>query len=177
MLLRFQNPVYAGDAIPIKDYQLNLETNFPDILNIGTVLESGIYKIQLMAQPVISKSSNSLVADWDMKYIIIRIGITNNGEETIGWFSPDSFHIQEIYLNHTYGTYKLDTILSAKASVGYSQPFFYSPIEPGKMLQTALVFEICPEAQGWILKFTPNTLGSEKSDILIQFQLPKALMQ
>ncbi len=169
--------VFADNEFLSKDYLMNYENNFPEILNVGTKLECGNYEIQLMAQPVVTKSSNTLIADLDLKYLVVRIGITNKSEETIGWLTKESFQVQETYMNHAYGTYGLDMVMSAKASVGYSQPVFYSPVEPGKMMQTTLVFEVFPEAQGWIFTFNPNTLGSEKNNDMVQFQLPKALMQ
>lgn len=170
-------PSFADGAMPSKDYLISNEANLPDILNVGTVLECGDYKIQIMGQPVVTKSSNTIVADLDMKFLVVRVGITNAGDETVGWITPDSFHVREVYMSHLYGTYKLDTIMSAKASVGYSQPVFYSPIEPGKMMQTTLVFKVFPEAQGWIFSFEPKTFADDKTDDVVQFLLPKALMQ
>lgn len=170
-------PVVAGDAVPSKDYQATDASNFPEILNIGMVLECGNFKIQVMGQPVVTKSSNQIIADEDRKFLIIRVGITNSGEETEGWLVPDSFHVRETYMGHAYGTYYLDTIMSAKASVGYSQPIFYSAIEPGKMMQTTLVFEVFPEAQGWIFEFTPQTFADSSKTDSVAFLLPKALIQ
>ena len=141
-------PAFAGDAIPSSDYMALEPDELPEVLNVGTVLEDGDYAIQIKGQPVVTRSSNSLIASLDLNYLIVRVGITNNGEETVGWLTPDSFHVQETYMGHAYGTYPLNTIMSAKASVGYSQPAFYSAIEPGKTLDTTLLFEVFPEAQG-----------------------------
>ena len=170
-------PAFAGDAIPSSDYIALEPTDLPEVLNVGTVLEDGSYAIQIKGQPVVTKSSNSLIAYLDMKYLIVRVGITNNGKEAVGWLSPDSFHVQETYMGHAYGTYAINTIMSAKASVGYSQPAFYTAIEPGKTLETTLVFEVFPEAQGWVFEFTPKVLGNAEADASISFQLPKALVQ
>lgn len=169
--------VSAADAVPSSEYITLAPSDLPEILNIGTVLENGNYSIQVMGQPVVTKSSNSLIASLDLKYLIVRVGITNNSEEPVGWLTPDSFHVQETYMSHAYGIYSLNTIMSAKASVGYSQPAFYSTIEPGKTMQTTLVFDVFPEAQGWVLIFTPKVLGNEEADTSISFQLPKALFQ
>ena len=177
LILLIYFPVVAGDAVPSKDYQASDTSNFPEILNVGTVLECGDFKIQVMGQPVVTKSSNQIIADEDRKFLIIRLGITNSGEETAGWLVPDSFHVRETYMGHAYGTYYLDTIMSAKASVGYSQPIFYSAIEPGKMMQTTLVFEVFPEAQGWIFEFTPQTFADASKTNSVSFLLPKALIQ
>lgn len=170
-------PVMAGDAVPSKEYQPADASDFPETLNVGTVLDCGKLKIQIMGQPVVTKSSNTLIADEDRKFLIIRVGITNSGEETEGWLLPDSFHVRETYMGHAYGTYSLDTVMSAKASVGYSQPVFYSAIEPGKTMQTTLVFEVFPEAQGWIFEFTPQTFADGSKADSVRFLLPKALIQ
>ena len=177
LLLLMYFPAVAGDAVPSKDYQATNVFDFPEILNVGTVLECGNFKIQVMGQPVVTKSSNQIIADEDRKFLIIRVGITNSGEETVGWLVPDSFHVKEIYMGHAYGTYYLDTIMSAKASVGYSQPIFYSAIEPEKMMQTTLVFEVFPEVQGWIFEFTPQTFADNSKMNSVAFLLPKALIQ
>ena len=170
-------PAFAGDAIPSSDYMALEPAELPEVLNVGTVLEDGSYAIQIKGQPVVTKSSNDLIAYLDMNYLIVRVGITNLSDETVGWLSHDSFHVQEIFLGRAYGTYPLNTIMSAKASVGYSQPAFYSTIEPGKTMDTTLVFEVFPEAQGWVFEFTPKILGNAEADASISFQLPKALIQ
>ena len=170
-------PAFAGDAIPSSDYIALEPTELPEVLNVGMVLEDRNYAIQIKGQPVVTKSSNSLIAALDLKYLIVRVGITNLSEEPVGWLSQDSFHVQETYMGHAYGTYSLNTIMSAKASVGYSQPAFYGTIEPGKTLETTLVFEVFPEAQGWVFEFTPKVLGNAEADASISFQLPKALVQ
>lgn len=176
-LLLIWIPAIGGSAIPSSEYKTIADPGFPEVLNIGTVLECGDFKIQVMGQPVVTKSSNSMIADGDMKYLIVRVGITNLSEQRIGWLSPDSFQVQEVYLSHAYGIYSLDSIMSAKASVGFSQPPFFTLIEAGKMVQTTLVFEVFPEAQGWILSFTPKTVDNDTELGSVQFTLPKALIQ
>lgn len=152
-------------------------SNFPEILNVGSILECGDYQIQIMGQPVVTKSSNSIIADLDLKYLIVRIGISNTSDQTKKWLAPNSFTAQETYLNHAYGTYHLDYIMSAKASSGFNLPPFFSSIEPGKMLSTVLVFEIFPEAENWIITFSPSTFTGETSSENVKFLLPKALKQ
>lgn len=170
-------PSFAGDAIPSSRYFTLTPAELPEVLNVGTILEAGNYAIQIKGQPVVTKSANSLIAYLDMKYLIVRVGITNLSEETIGWLAPDSFHVQETYMGHAYGTYALNTIMSAKSSVGYSQPAFYEEIEAGKTMDTTLVFDVFPEAQGWVFEFTPKMLGNAETEASISFQLPKALVQ
>ena len=111
-----------------------------------------------------------------MKYMILRVGITNNGEETVGWLTPDSFVLQEYYRNRIYGKTRLNSLMSARISAGYSLKTFYNAIEPGQMLLTPLVFDVFPEADGWILTFSPHVFG-EKANESVQFRLPKAVIQ
>ena len=151
--------------------------NFPEILNVGTTLDCGDYKIQILGQPVVTKSSNSIIADLDLKYLIVRIGITNTSDQTKKWLTPNTFTAQETYLNHAYGIYRLDYIMSAKASSGFNLPAFFSSIESGKMLSTILVFEVFPEAENWIITFSPSTFTGETSFENVKFLLPKALKQ
>ena len=167
---------YGFDVIPSKDYPFPDDSELPPVLNVGVPMECGDYKIQLIAQPVISKSMHAIVADDDMKYMILRVGITNNSEETVGWLTPDSFELKEIYRNRLYGKTLLNSLMSARISAGYSLKTFYAAIDPGQMLLTPLVFDVFPEAEGWILTFSPHVFGEEAADS-VQFRLPKALIQ
>lgn len=167
---------YGFDIIPSKDYPFPDDSELPPILYVGVPMECGEYKIQLMAQPIVSKSMHAIVADDDMKYMILRVGITNNGEETVGWLTPDSFELQEYYRNRIYGKTRLNSLMSARISAGYSLKTFYNAIEPGQMLLTPLVFDVFPEADGWILTFSPHVFGEEANGS-VQFRLPKALIQ
>ena len=66
--------------------------------------------------------------------------------------------------------------MSAKAAAGFSTKAFYAPIQPGATLQTALVFAVFPEAEGWIFTLSPYVLGGEAEES-VQFMLPAAIVQ
>ena len=165
-----------ADTIPSKEYPFPDGSDLPEILNVGYVLDCGDFSIRLIAQPLITKSMNLIVADQDWKYLVVRVGITNNSEETIGWLAPESFRLHEVYRNRGYGYYPLDYLMSAKASVGFSQKPYYAAISPGQTLQTPLVFSVFPDADSWIFTFSPRVYGSAPQET-IQFRLPKALVQ
>ena len=175
-LLFFLIPVCNADVIPSKEYPFPDGSELPPVLNVGVPMECGDYEIRLISQPIITKSMHAIVADDDMKYMILRVGITNNGEETVGWLTPDSFELQEIYRNKLYGKTLLNSLMSARISAGYSLKTFYAGIEPGQMLLTPIVFDVFPEAEGWILTFSPHVFGEEAAET-IQFRLPKAAIQ
>ncbi len=177
LLLSHETVPAQKSVIPSSEYAESIVSDFPDILNVGSVLECGPYKIQLVGQPVITKSSNYIMADLDMKYLIVRVGITTTESEAKGWLIPASFTAQETYLGHAYGTYRLDYIMSAKAASGFNLPAFFTNITPGKMLSTVLVFEVFPDAENWIITFTPATFSDKTSSGSISFLLPKALRQ
>lgn len=119
-----------------------------------------------------------MVADADTKYLTVRIAITNLRGRTLGWLDPESFYLQEVYKNRIYGTYTLDIPMSAKTARGFSEQAFFSPIPPHGVLYTSLVFEVCPEADEWILYFEPHAFGQEVlEDDWTYFVLPKAHYQ
>lgn len=168
-------PASAYDLIPSEEYPMPDDSNMPEVLNIGTVLDCGDYSIRLMSQPVITKSIHTLIADNDWKYMVLRVGISNNGTDPAGWLTTDSFGLEEVYRNRIYGKYKLDYLMSAKSAAGYYLNPFYTIIAPGQTVQTALVFEIFPDADFWIFTFTPHMLG-ESAGESIRFRLPKAII-
>ncbi len=178
-LLLFLLPLMSAhgfDIVPSNEYPFPDGSELPPVLNVGVPMECGDYKIQLIAQPVVSKSMHAIVADDDMKYLILRVGITNNSEEAVGWLTPDSFELREVYRNRLYGKTQLNSLMSARISAGYSLKTFYAGIDPGQMLLTPLVFDVFPEAEGWILTFSPHVFGEEATDS-VNFRLPKALIQ
>ena len=172
----FVFPAAAYDVIPTSDYKFPAGENFPAVLKVNEAIECGNFAFRLTYQPLISKSMHSIIGDYDLQYLTLRVAITNNGEETIGWISPDSFKLQEIYRNRIYGTYLLDSLMSAKAAAGFSTKAFYAPIQPGATLQTALVFAVFPEAEGWIFTLSPYVFGGEAEES-VQFMLPAAIVQ
>ncbi|MBQ6343418.1 MAG: hypothetical protein IJI41_09865 [Anaerolineaceae bacterium] len=169
-------PAAAFDVIPSQDYPFADGSKLPQLLNVYQSLDCGNYAISITNTPTITKSMNGNVADYDFKYLIVRVGITNKTEETIGWVAPDSFSVQEVFRNRIYGTYPMDYLMSAKAAKGYSQNAFYSPIAPGATLSTMVVFDIFPDAESWILNFSPHVFG-EESECSVSFMLPKAINQ
>ena len=165
-----------GNIVLSRDYQPTGVSELPQVLNVGIPLECGRYEIRIMGQPIITKASLGMVADLDLYYLIIRVGLTNIGEQTIGWLTPDSFEIRETYHGRVYGTYKMDPIISAKIAAGFKLPAFYTQIEPGGSIQTTLVFSVYYGAESWILTFAPHVFGDEAAKT-IEFQIPQGLMQ
>lgn len=163
---------------PVREYITKDTDALPDILNVGVPLQCGDLQIMLMGQPVLTKSNVGMVAELDMNYLTVRLAFTNNSEKTVGWLMPDSFLVQETWNHRIYGAYHLDPITSAKVAAGFKLPVFLTPIEPGKTLQTPLVFSVYPGAQSWILSFSPRTIGEEApSAETVRFQLPAVITQ
>lgn len=163
---------------PSRQYQQEDQDELPEVLNVGYPLQCGDFSLMIMGQPVVTKSSVGMVAELDMNFLIIRIGFTNLSDRTIGWMMPDSFSLTETYNSRRYGTYRMEPIISAKVAAGFKLPAFFTPIEPGKTLQTPLVFSVYPGAQSWVLTFTPRTIGEETSDAEpVSFRLPAAILQ
>lgn len=176
LLLAAVLPAAAFDVIPSQDYPFSDGSNLPQLLGTYQPLECGNYAISIINTPTITKSMNGNVADYDFKYLIVRVGITNKTDQTIGWIAPDSFSVQEVFRNRIYGTYPMDYLMSAKAAKGYSQNAFYTSIAPGATLNTMIVFDIFPDAESWIFSFTPHVFG-EESECSVSFMLPKAINQ
>ena len=164
------------DVVPSELYSFPEEGDYPPVLNVGEAIECGNYSFRILYQPVFSKSFQAMIASKDLKYLMMRVGITNNSEETVGWISPDSFQIREIFRNQIFGTYKLDYLMSAKAASGFSWKAFYSPIAPGETLQTLLVFSVFQELDDWIVSFSPHMLGENPGET-VQFRMPKVIVQ
>ena len=169
-------PAAAYDVIPSAEYDFPDGSQLPGVLNVGGTIECGNYSFRLTHQPVVSKSMNSIIGDYDFQYLIVRAAITNNSDETVGWIAPDSFSLREVYRNREYGTYLFDPLMSAKGAAGYSVNAFYSPIAPGDSLQTVLVFDVFPEADSWIFRLSPHVFG-EDADESVEFMLPQAYFQ
>ena len=163
---------------PVSEYISKDTDELPDVLNIGVPLQCGDLQIMLMGQPVLTKSNLGMIAELDMNYLTIRLGFTNTSDKTVGWLMPDSFLVQETWNHRIYGAYRLDPIISAKVAAGFKLPVFFTPIEPGKTLQTPLVFSVYPGAQSWILSFSPRMIGEEAPNAeTVRFQLPAAVTQ
>ena len=169
-------PAAAYQIVFTEDYPFPDGSKLPEVLDLYKPVECGNYSISLMYLPLVTKSMNSIVGDYDFRYLTLRVAITNNSEETVGWLSPDSFGIKEVYRNRIYGTYKFDPLMSAKGAKGYSMNAFYSPIAPGATLSTMLVFDVFPEADSWIMTFRPHVLGEDPVET-VEFTLPAAIFQ
>lgn len=176
-LLLVSRNVFGQNIMLSSEYAKSIVPDFPEVLNVGVKLECKDYQIQIMGQPVVSKSNNALIADLDMSYLIVRVGITNTGDRPIQWITPASFTVQETYLSHAYGIYPLDAIMSAKAASGFNLPAFFTMILPEKTLSTVLAFEVFPDAENWIITFSPSTFSNEIVSDCVNFMLPKALKQ
>ena len=176
LLFVFSLPAAAYEVVFTQDYEFPDGSALPPVLDLYKTLDCGDYSISITHWPLVTKSMNSIVADYDLRFLTVRVGITNKGDETVGWLAPDSFTIREVYRNRIYGTYQFDPLMSAKGAKGYSMNAFYSPIRPGETLYTMLVFDVFPEAESWILTFRPHMLGEFAKDS-IEFRLPAAIFQ
>lgn len=170
-------PAQAGEIVPVRDYRVPKAGELPEILYAGVPMDCGPYQIRVMGQPVVTKSNNGMIASHDMNFLIIRIGLTNISDKTVGWLTPDSFLVRETFMGRIYGTYTFNTIVSAKAAAGFNLSAFFKPVNPGETMQTAIVFKVFPGAEGWILSFSPKTFGEENPSCSVEFQLPPAVIQ
>ena len=168
--------VSGFDVVPSDLYAFPEEIDLPPVLNVGEVIDCGSYSFRILNQPVFSKSFQAMIASKDLKYLTMRVAITNNSDETVGWIAPASFQLQELFRNQIFGTYKLDYLMSAKAAAGFSWKAFYSPIAPGETLQTLLVFSVFQEVNDWIFSFSPHMMGENPGET-IQFRVPKVIVQ
>ncbi len=175
--LQISLPVRASDVVLTRDYRPPEAGGLPDVLYAGMPMDCGPYQIRVMGQPVLTKSNNGMIASKDMNFLIIRIGLTNIDDKTLGWLLPDSFLVEEVFNGRVYGTYTFNTIMSAKAASGFNLPAFFKPIKPGETMQTAIVFKAYPGAQEWILTFSPKHFGDEEAECSVRFRLPPAVIQ
>ena len=166
----------GSEVTPSYLYRNETDPDFPKTLPVGWEKQCGSYVIKLLQDPVVTKSNQYMVADADTKYLVIRVAITNTGNEAGGWFAPDSFIIQDTYRGRIYGTYSLDLPLSAKVARGFYQPLFHAAIDPGDTLYTSLVFMVYPDVKSWLLTFAPHQYGEEPEET-VRFQLPPAVFQ
>ena len=166
----------ASDVTLIYYYRNEPDPEIPPVLYVGWVKQCGPYSIKLLQDPVVTKSNQYMVSDEDTKYLVIRVAIKNNGAETGGWLTPDSFSLQDTYMGRIYGKYKLDITDSAKVAAGFKQSVFHAEIKPGETLYTSLVFSVYPDVQNWILTFAPRNYGNEPEET-VSFRLPPAVFQ
>lgn len=176
LLLLSVLPAAGYQVIFTEEYAFPDGSDLPGVLDLYKTVDCGSYSISLTHWPLVTKSMNSIVGDYDFQYLTVRVAITNNSEETVGWLAPQSFGIKEVYRNRIYGTYTFDPLMSAKGAKGFSLNAFYSPIAPGATLYTMLIFDVFPEADSWIFTFSPHVLGEEPGETL-EFTLPAAVFQ
>ena len=169
---------YADTALTETQYRSQMSTEFlPEPLTVNVFSDCGDYQIRILGQPLVTAATSGLNASGDKSFLILRVGIKNMTEEPIIWLDPDSFHVQEYYLDITGQTYDLNYPMSAKAAQAYNIPAFYSIIGPQQELTTMLVFEIYGEVDGWIMTFSPYTREMEGSQNEYSFTLPKFIRQ
>ena len=169
--------VFADGAVSLKDYSRGDNPELPDVLYSGFPIENENFRLRLWGAPVLSRSSSQMLADLDMKYLLIKLEITNKGENSVGWMRHESFTLQDTYLGRIYGTFKLDVAASAKASSDAAWDMFFSEIAPGQTIRTTLVFEVYPDVESYIFTFSPQTFYGGSLGESIQFQLPPAFEQ
>ncbi len=172
------NTVYADKALSEKDYRSQMVMpDMPAVLNVGSTLDCGDYQIKLGGQPLVTKTSSKLLASGDKSWLIVRIGIKNITEEPIVWLDPESFHVEEYYLNILGRTYNMNSYMSAKAAGSYNLPPFYTVIQPGAELSTFVAFEVYGDVDGWIMTFSPFMRDEDGPTSSVSFTLPKATRQ
>ena len=148
----------------------------PAVLYPGKILETDAYQFQLLGQPVLTKSSLGMVADNGGKYLILRFGIMNKTDHVVYRMMPQSFSAQEMIGEKFGNSYRLDYIMSAKVSAGFSIPAFFTKVNPGETLYTAVVFEVLPKADNWLITFTPSFFSGETMES-VSFLIPEVLNQ
>ena len=151
--------------------------DMPEVLNPNTWLDCGDLQLRLMGQPLVTKSISSLMASGDKSWLVQRIGIMNNSEEPVIWLDPQSFRVEEYYLNLLGRTYPLNSYMSAKSAAAYSLPPFYTIIQPGAELSTVIAFEVYGDVDGWIMTFSPFTREMDGPAESFSFTLPDVTRQ
>ena len=166
---------YGDTALTESQYRSQISPDiFPETLNVNIFADCGDLQIRVMGQPSVSVSTSGIHAYGDKSYLILRVGIKNLSEEPVIWLDPESFHVQEYYLDIFGETYNINPYMSAKAAQGYNLPAFFSVINPQQELLTMLVFEVYGEVDGWIMTFSPFTREFDEAQESITFTLPKA---
>ena len=166
--------VCADGAVPVSEYSAQNVPDLPDVLSAGIPVSSGGLTLKLLGNPSLSKSARRILAELDTNYLMLRVMITNNSDEKLGWLAPASFVLQDTYLGRVYGSYKLDLPASAKTADDGTQNVFFSGIEPGGSIYTTLVFDVYPDVESWVFTFAPQTYYGGSLGEPVQFQLPFA---
>ena len=168
----------ADQAMKESEYrtQMSMEA-FPETITVNVPTDCGDYQIRVLGQPLVTVSTSGLHAYDDKSYLILRVGIKNNSENPVIWLDPESFQVQEYYLN-IYGiSYELNHYMSAKAAQAYNLPAYYSVIKPEQELSTMLVFEVYGNVDGWVFTFSPFTREMDEAEDSVSFVLPKFTKQ
>lgn len=169
---------FADGIITEKEYRDAMTMDsFPNIIKVNEWIDCGEYQIRIMGQPLVTASTSKLHAYDDKSFLIVRVGIKNNTEKPVVWLDPESFFVQEYYLDIQGATYGLNSIMSAKASQAYSLPSFFGSLQPEKEFLTVLVFEVYGAVDGWIFNFNPFTRDENSGKDTVSFLLPAALYQ
>lgn len=169
--------VWADGAVPVSEYSPQNVPALPDVLPAGIPVSTGGLTLKLLGNPSLSRSTRRMLAEVDTNYLMLRVMITNDSEEKLGWLAPASFVLQDTYLGRVYGSYKLDLPASAKAADDGIQNVFFSGIEPGQSIYTTLAFDVYPDVESWVFTFAPQTYYGGSLGEPVQFQLPFAWVQ
>lgn len=123
--------VWADGAVPVSEYSPQNVPALPDVLPAGIPVSTGGLTLKLLGNPSLSRSTRRMLAEVDTNYLMLRVMITNDSEEKLGWLAPASFVLQDTYLGRVYGSYKLDLPASAKAADDGIQNVFFPGSNPG----------------------------------------------
>lgn len=167
---------FADTAKTEKEYRAENAPELPETLNMGTTLDCGDYSIRLMSVPSGTNSIVSINTANSMKYLVLRVGITNHTDHVVSWLDAKSFFVQEYFLDEFHGTYALNHYMSAKAAQSYGLAAYFTAIQPGAELSTVLVFDVYPGADGWVMTFAPFTRSEASAKEEIRFALPKTTL-
>lgn len=168
----------ADDALTETAYRAQMEMpDIPEVLNPNVWQDCGPFQIKLTGQPLVTKSTASLMPSGDKSWLVQRVSIKNNSEEPVVWLDPQSFHVQEYFLNIVGRTYDLNSYMSAKAAGSYNLPAFFTIIQPGAELSTLVAFEVYGDVDGWVMTFSPFTREAGGPAESVSFTLPKATRQ
>lgn len=169
--------VWADGAVPVSEYSPQNVPALPDVLPAGISVSTGGLTLKLLGNPSLSRSTRRMLAEVDTNYLMLRVMISNDSEEKLGWLAPASFVLQDTYFGRVYGSYKLDLPASAKAADDGIQNVFFSGIEPGQSIYTTLAFDVYPDVESWVFTFAPQTYYGGSLGEPVQFQLPFAWVQ
>lgn len=176
VLLCSSMSVFADLAKTEQEYREEQSITLPETLKMGSAMDCGDYTIRMMALPSGTTSILGNNAGTNKKYLILRLGITNNSDHMISWLDEKSFSLREYYMGEYYGTYALNQIVGAKAAQSIGFGAYFMPIQPGEELSTVIAFEVFPGADGWVMTFSPFTREEDGPKESIEFKIPDVIL-